>query len=127
MQLSDLNLGDTITLSDNYGAGNAVVIALDPADELRPVMIGWYPGDNSLLVKGPDNLMIARAQYLPNAKSFPISLWVKLENIGAKVSSMGMGVAPIKEQACRTCSKMNDLGAAKCWWCECINPTSARV
>jgi len=30
---------------------------------------------------------------------------------------------PCKELPCKVCSKMNDLGINKCWWCSCDNPT----
>lgn len=29
----------------------------------------------------------------------------------------------IKELPCKVCSKMNDCGINKCWWCCCDNPT----
>ena len=28
--------------------------------------------------------------------------------------------AEATERACSTCGKMNDVGVAKCWWCEAI-------
>ena len=29
----------------------------------------------------------------------------------------------ITEAECKVCSKMNDIGIAKCWWCTSSNPT----
>lgn len=32
--------------------------------------------------------------------------------------------ATVSESSCRNCTKQNDLNVAKCWWCECPNPTA---
>lgn len=34
-------------------------------------------------------------------------------------------VLPAKEKICKnkTCARKNDIGAKKCWYCECLNPT----